>query len=119
MVKKCMCYIKMCKYIFGSVVLLKVRKMEEQLKRLVEHAEPKPIHLIVMSGKQSRLKTTFNPPLVFPSRYEMALCRLETYYSFPNIDATNNTVKVSKDAGKIGSLSIYLLDVMKLKLLIM
>ena len=75
--------------------------MEEQyLKRLVEHSEPKPSHLIIISGKQSRLKTTFNPPIVLPSRYEMALCRLETYYSFPNIDATNNTVKVSKDAGE-------------------
>ena len=74
--------------------------MEEQLKRLVEHSEPQPSHLIIVSGKQSRLKTTFNPPIVFPSRYEMALCRLETYYSFPNIDATNNTIKVSKDAGK-------------------
>ena len=30
----------------------------------------------------------------------MALCSLETYYSFPNIDATNNTVMVSKDKGK-------------------
>ena len=74
--------------------------MEEHLKRLVEHAEPKTSHLIIVSGKASILKTTFNPPLVFPSSYEMALCRLETYYSFPNIDATNNTVKVSKDAGK-------------------
>ena len=95
------------------------KKMEEKLQILVEHAEPKPSHLIIVSGKQSRLKTTFNPPLAFPSRYEMALRRLETYYSFPNIDATNNTVKVSKGTGKIGSLSKYLLDAMKLKLLIM
>ena len=29
----------------------------------------------------------------------MALCRLETYYSFPNIDTKNNTLKVSKDNG--------------------
>ena len=47
------------------------------------------------------METIFNPPLEFsPScRYEIALCRLETYYSFPNIDATNNTIKVSRDKG--------------------
>ena len=101
MVEKCRYYINMCKYLIDSVVLLTARKMEEHLKKLVEHAEPKPSQLIVVSGKQSRLKTTFNPPLMFPRSclYEMALCRLETYYSFPNIDATNNTVNVSKDKG--------------------
>ena len=76
--------------------------MEEQLQKLVEHAEPKPSQLVIISGKNSRLETTFNPPLVFPKScpYEMALCRLETYYSFPNIDDTNNKIKVSKDSGK-------------------
>ena len=75
--------------------------MEEQLRKLVEHAEPKPSQLLIISGKASRLETTFNPSLMFPKScpYEMALCRLETYYSFPNIDATNNIVKVSKDNG--------------------
>ena len=72
--------------------------MEEHLQKLVQHAEPKPSYNIIVSGKSSRLRTRFNPPLVFPSvpscYYEMALLRLETYYSFPNIDATKNCVKV-------------------------
>jgi hypothetical protein len=33
------------------------------------------------------------------SRYEVALVNLETYYSFPNIDATNNLFKYSIDDG--------------------
>ena len=101
-----MWYIKPYKHHIGSVVLQPPSKMEEQLKKLVEHAEPKPSHLIVVSGNKSRLETIFNPPLVFPRscRYEMALCRLETYYSFPNIDATNNMVKMSKDNGKTWTL---------------
>ena len=75
--------------------------MEEQLQKLVDYAEPKPSQLIIVSGKDSRLETAFNPPLTFSKScpYEMALCRLETYYSVPNIDTTNNTLKVSRDNG--------------------
>ena len=76
--------------------------MEEQLRKLVEYAEPKPKSFICVSGNTSRLKTSFIPPLQFPpsSRYEMALTSLETYYSFPNIDASNNHLEVSLDDGK-------------------
>ena len=78
--------------------------MEEQLllQKLVDQAEPKPKSLICVSGNSSKLKTSFIPPLEFPSsyRYEMALTSLETYYSFPNIDKSNNHVKISFDEGK-------------------
>ena len=76
--------------------------MEEQLRRLVERAEPKPKSLICVSGNTSRLKTSFIPPLEFPPsyRYEIALTSLETYYSFPNINASNNHVKMSFDDGE-------------------
>ena len=54
--------------------------MEEQLRKLVEHAEPKPKSFIFVSGNSSNLKTSFIPPLDFPPsyRYEMALTSLET-----------------------------------------
>ena len=76
--------------------------MEDLLKKLVEHAESKPTYSVIVSGDKSRLSTTFNPPLRLPTsrHYEMALSSLETYYSFPNIDVRNNTVKVSKDKGQ-------------------
>ena len=63
--------------------------MEEHLRKLVEYTEPKPKSFIGVSGNKSRLKTSFIPPLEFPSssRYEMDLTSLETYNSFPNIDA--------------------------------
>ena len=69
--------------------------MEEQLRKLVEFAEPKPKSFICVSGNKSKLKTSFVPSLEFPpsSRYEMALISLETYYS-------NNHLKVSLDYGK-------------------
>ena len=76
--------------------------IEGQLRKLVEYAEPKPKSFICMSGNKSRLKTSFIPPFGFPpsSRYETALTSLEMYYSFLNIDASNNHLKVSLDDGK-------------------
>ena len=75
--------------------------MEEHLQKLVEHAEPKPTYNIIATGNSSRIHTRFNPPLTFPNAsscyYEMALTKLETYYSFPNIDATDNCIKVRID----------------------
>jgi hypothetical protein len=32
--------------------------------------------------------------------YEMAMYRLETYFSFPNIDSSNNSIRISIDSGK-------------------
>ena len=78
--------------------------MEENLQKLVEYMEPKPKSLIVVSGKGSKIQTTFNPPLEIPSSqtldYEMSLLRFETYYSFPNIDTSKNHFRISTDNGK-------------------
>ena len=76
--------------------------MEEHLRKLVLYAEPKSKSLICVSGNTSKLKTSFIPPLEFPSahRYEIALTSLETYYSFPNINTSNNHVKISFDGGQ-------------------
>ena len=63
--------------------------MEESLNKLVNYVEPGVQNLIVMSGRGSRVQTSFNPPLEYDSKnvgYEMCLIRLETYFSFPNIN---------------------------------
>ena len=76
--------------------------MEKETK-LVDNNKPGDVEYIVISGKGSRLLTTFNSPMAFePTNfgYEIALCRLETYYSFPNIDKGNNAIRVSIDSGK-------------------
>lgn len=67
-------------------------------------------HLLIVSGANSKIRTSYNPPLVFNSLfgderecnegYEMALVRLETYFSFPNIDVSNNCIHISNDQGK-------------------
>ena len=81
--------------------------METELnfaQQLVNNSKPGDVEYITVSGTNSRLFTRFNPPLVFDpaanSGYEIALCRLETYYSFPNIDSSNNELCVSIDNGK-------------------
>ena len=70
----------------------------ESLNKLIEFVEPGPQNLIVMTGKGSKLRTVFNPPLEYNMSsvgYEMCLIRLETYFSFPNIAESNNAVKIS------------------------
>ena len=76
--------------------------VEGYLKAIANHTEPRPSYFITVSNEGSTIATSFSPPLTFlpGCNYEMALCSLETYYSFPNIDKTNNALKVSRDNGK-------------------
>ena len=71
--------------------------MEETLNKVIKYMQPGQKNLIVSSGRGSRLHTDFNPPLEFNSSdvgYEMCLIRLETYFSFPNVDKTNNSIRI-------------------------
>ena len=77
--------------------------MEEHLRKLVEHAEPKRSFQFILSDYESSISKEMVPTFQFPSSscyYELALNRLETYYSFPNIQPKNNKFKVSIDKGK-------------------
>ena len=71
---------------------------------LVENTKPGDVEYITISGTSSRLFTRFNPPIVFApaanSEYEIALCPLETFYTFHNIDEKNNALRVSVDRGQ-------------------
>ena len=72
--------------------------MEQDIKKLLEYVEPAPQNLIVISGRDSKLHTKFIPPLEYNHSnvgYELCLIRLETYFSFPNIDSSNNNLRVS------------------------
>ena len=71
----------------------------DSIDKLVEIVEPGSQNLIVMTGKGSKLRTVFNPPLEYNLSsvgYEMSLIRLETYFSFPNItENKNNAVNIT------------------------
>ena len=71
------------------------------LEKIARNTEPKTSFYILISGKSTRIKTKFNPLIQLDKtkKYEMALVNLETYYSFPNIDSTNNNFRYSPDNG--------------------
>lgn len=75
--------------------------MESYLEKIVDNTRSKESTIIVVSGKSATLDTTYNPPIRLnaKSSYELALLNLETYYSFPNVDETNNSFKFSTDDG--------------------
>ena len=64
----------------------------ELLKKIVKNTEHKTSFQIIVSDNESKFTTRFNPTLELDrdKKYEIALVNLKTYYSFPNIDETNN-----------------------------
>ncbi len=68
---------------------------EKYLKEIAENTSVKPSFQVVLTGVGSRLTSRFNPPIVGGCKYEIALTALETYYSFPNVDNSNNKLKVT------------------------
>ena len=73
--------------------------MENLLKQIVNNTEPKRAFSVVVSDNKSRFKTLFKPPIQLNKKkdYEIALISLETYYSFPNTDRSNNCFTYSPD----------------------
>ena len=72
--------------------------MEEKLEKIVQNTKPKYSFLLTLTGKGSRLEKTFDPEISIEKgcHYEIAFASLETYFSIPNIDASNNTFKIQK-----------------------
>lgn len=66
-----------------------VAKLLEEIRELLDHKENMSI---VLSSSNTNWNTTFSPPLYLNPKknYEMALISLETYYSIPNINDSNN-----------------------------
>ncbi len=75
--------------------------MKDLLSKIEQNTAAKDSFQIIVSSNQTRFNTRFNPPIQLDKekKYEMALVNLETYYSFPNIDSTNNLFKYSPDNG--------------------
>ena len=71
------------------------------LKQIVENTSSKYSQQIIISGKTTKIKTSFNPPIELEKtqKYEMALVNLEAYYTFPNIHKSNNLFRYSHDNG--------------------
>ena len=74
--------------------------MEYLLKQIVNNTEQKKSFSIVVSNNKTGFTTWFKPPIQLDKKkdYEIALINLETYYSFPNIDRSNNCFTYSPGA---------------------
>ena len=66
--------------------------MENLLKQIVNNTEPKRSFSIVVSDNKTRFKTYVKPQIQLDKKkyFEIALINLDTYYSFPNVDRSNN-----------------------------
>ena len=71
------------------------------LKQNVKNTAHKTSFQIIVSDNKSTFTTRFNPTLELDrdEEYEIALVNLETCYSFPDIDETNNVFVYSPDNG--------------------
>ena len=70
--------------------------MENLLKQIVNNTESRRSFSIVVSDNKTRQKTWFTPPIQVDKKdYKIALINLETYYSFLNIDRSNNCFSYS------------------------
>ena len=76
-----------------------LKQIADNTEKTARNTEPKKSFYIFLREKGSRIRTDFNPSIELDTNknYEMALLNLETYYSFPNIDATNNNFTYSPD----------------------
>lgn len=66
--------------------------MTELLEQIAEHTRSKQSNQIIVDSTNSKIKTSFNPPILLNKghQYELGLLNLETYFSFPNVDSNNN-----------------------------
>ena len=71
------------------------------LKKIVKNTEHKTSFQFIVSDNKSSFNTRLNPALQLDrdKEYEIVLVNLETYYSFPNIDETNNVFDYSPENG--------------------
>ena len=71
------------------------------LKQIVKNTAHKTSFQIIVNDNKSSFNIRLNPTLQLDKdkEYEIALVNLETYYSFPNIDETNNVFVYSPDNG--------------------
>ena len=78
-----------------------LEKIATTMENVERNTDPKSSFYILVSEKSSKFRTRYNPliDLDVRKKYEMALVNLETFYSFPNISATNNNFRYSPDDG--------------------
>ena len=75
----------------------------ELLEKIAKNTEHKTSFQIIVSDNKTNFNTRINPTIELDRDkvYEIALVNLETYYSFPNIDDSNNIFGYSPGNGNL------------------
>ena len=73
----------------------------ELFEKIAKNTEQKTSFQIIVSDNKTSFNTRFNLKIELDRDkvYEIALLNLETHYSFPNIDESNNIFVYSPDNG--------------------
>ncbi len=76
-----------------------LEKIATNTEKIARNTKPKSSFYVLVSERSTQIKTKFRPLIELGKnkKYEMALVGLETYYSFPNIDSSNNNFRYSPD----------------------
>ena len=76
--------------------------MEDELRKVVKNTGSKARFQVVLSGEGSSLSAVLNPEISASAgcHFDIAFGSIETYYSFPNLDDTNNRILVSSKRWK-------------------
>ena len=80
-----------------------MEQLQQRLDEIAESTRAKNSQTLVVTGPGSTIVTTYEQPIKLNRNreYKLALLNLETYYSFPNIDLTNNKLNFrKKDTGE-------------------
>ena len=86
----------------------------ELLEKIARNTEHKTSFQIIVSDNKTSFNTRFNPKIELgrDKVYEIALVNLETYYSFPNIDESNN-IKIPEGSYEIDDMNNTIQQEMK------
>src|SRR5688572_26421744 len=76
-----------------------LEKLTTIMEKVERNTSSKSSFYILLSKRSAKIRTQFNPLIELDAgkKYEMSLLNLETYFSFPNIDATNNHFRYIPD----------------------
>ena len=71
-------------------------------ENIAHNTDSKSSFFITVNQTSSRIITKYTPAIELDKNknYEMALYGMDVYYSFPNIDATNNNFRFSPNDGR-------------------
>ena len=79
-------------------MLVEMENVEKKLNVIAKNTNPKQSFLLTFTGKGASQEQVFEPEISISDgcHYEIAFTSLDTSYSMPNIDLSNNTFQVGR-----------------------